>query len=482
MRSRPLVSALLGCVAGLYLACGPAQSPPATSSTVRVANSTPKAVAPATPLAVALAPAAPVAPIASVAPLSRIALRAHRVVDVRGGRALSDATILVEGDRIVAVGSHVVVPSDARVVDLGDATIVPGLVDAHTHLLDEMRAPLSEESNHLRAVAQRTTTARALRGAAVAREDLEAGITTVRDAGNAGLNGDVALRDAIAAGWVDGPRMLVSTRALAPLGGQFGSLSREAQPLVELEYSTVRGPESARQAVRQAVFDGADWIKVIAESDGRTLSLDEVKAIVEEARASHRKVAVHATTLEASKVAIDAGVDSIEHGYTLGDPELLAMARKKIALVPTDPPLDVLLPLLDSIPVAKDRARAAEAMRVFDEKKRRRLSRAFALGVRIVGGSDAYWLVPGKTRGQVSVATVRGYAAAGLPPLAILRAWTLHAAELLGMEDRIGAVEPGRLADLLAVQGDPLADVGALEHAVFVMKNGFVVKDHPTRP
>ena len=206
-------------------------------------------------------------------------------MDVKAGKILEDRGVWIEGDRIKEVGPITDVrkhaPRDVEEVDLRDATILPGLIDCHSHLLMNFSKQMGDDANMLLTVAQLGTTRRALLGVAMAREDLEAGFTTVRDLGNSGVNGDVALREAIQAGWVVGPRIVASTRALSAVGGQFASLVPEAQKLIEQEYVAISGVEEARRAVRQAIYDGADCIKVIVNTGPRVLSLEEMKVIVD---------------------------------------------------------------------------------------------------------------------------------------------------------------------------------------------------------
>ena len=244
------------------------------------------------------------------------AIRASRYVDVKAGVMRPRPVLLIQGGRITSVGSDSAIPAGAKVIDLGGLTLLPGLIDVHTHLLENYEAGLNDDRNMLLTVAQMSAAKRALLGAATGREDLMAGITSVRDLGNSGYNGDVALRDAIEAGWVVGPRMEVSTRALSATGGQFGSLTPAAQALVAQEYAVVDGADDARGAVRQAMYDGADVIKVIVNTNPRVLSLAEMQAIVDEAHGQGRRVAAHATDDASVRVAAEAGVDSIEHAYS----------------------------------------------------------------------------------------------------------------------------------------------------------------------
>ncbi|MGZ3456942.1 MAG: amidohydrolase family protein [Archangium sp.] len=407
---------------------------------------------------------------------ARLALRAARLLDGKRPTPLPDAVVLIEGTRIKAVGSGLPIPAGTRIIDLGEATLLPGLIDAHSHLLlnDDPNLGIA---NTVATVAQMSPADRALMGVKLGQEDLEAGITTVRDLGNSGINGDVSLRNAIERGWVTGPRIFASTRALAPPGGQFGPLQPQAQALVEQEYVPLSGVEDARRAVRQALFDGADCIKVIVGNGRNMLSLEELKVIVEEAHRMKRKVAAHATDEETTRLAVEAGVDSIEHGYEISDDVLKLMARKHIYLVPTDGPLEqCMLSTPASAPPEKRRHQERVCKRTISESNNR-LRRAMALGVPIAAGSDQFTDEPGLTRGQASMKMFGAYADAGLKPADIIRAATMNAAELLGLQDRIGSIEPKKLADIIAVKGDPLKDIRELEHVDFVMKGGRVIRE-----
>jgi imidazolonepropionase-like amidohydrolase len=415
---------------------------------------------------------------AQAAPPKTTVVRAARMLDVRTGTVVANASIVVTGARITAAGANVATPAGAAVIDLGDVLLMPGLIDAHTHLLQNYEGRVgSDDPNMVLTVAAMGTTRRALLGVAMGRQDLEAGITTVRDLGNSGWNGDVALRDAITAGWVVGPRIVASTRALAAAGGQFGGLAPEAQKLIENEYVVISGVEEARKAVRQAFYDGADVIKVIVNTGPRVVSLDELKVIVEEAHRVGKRVAAHATSDQATRIAADAGVNSIEHGYSLPDDAIKTMKDKGIFLVPTDYPAEFYADALGGTLTAEERANRLAAARTFVVQSSDRLMRAAKAGVRIAYGSDEYYDAPGQSRGQSSLLTLRAYQEAGMSPLDVLRAATLNSADLLGLGDRIGAIEAGKLADIIAVDGDPTKDVKDLSRVRFVMKGGQVVRN-----
>ncbi|HJR06750.1 MAG TPA: amidohydrolase family protein [Pyrinomonadaceae bacterium] len=410
----------------------------------------------------------------------RIAVRAARMLDVRSGNVVTNAVVIIENGRIQAAGSALAIPAGAEVIDLGGAMLLPGLSDSHTHLLQNYDKNVGgDDPNMILTVTQLGTTKRALLGAMQAREMLEAGFTAVRDLGNSGWNGDVALRDAIRANWVAGPRLFASTRALSASGGQFGNVSAETQKIVEQEYVVISGVEEARRAVRQAFYDGADLIKVIVNTGPRVVSLEELKVIVEEAHRVNRKVSAHAIGDTATRIAAEAGVDSIEHAYTVPDDVLKLMAAKKIFLVPTDFPAEFYLP---PNLTPEQREAALRNIKGFTSGSRERLARAIKMGVRISAGSDSYYAEPNRTRGQTSKLMFRAYLESGMTPLEIIRAATINNAELfLGERAPFGTIENGKFADLIAVAGDPLKDITELENVRFVMKGGAVVKNELTQ-
>ena len=300
----------------------------------------------------------------------------------------------------------------------------------------------------------------------------------MRNVGHSGIDGDVALRDAINAGRVAGPRILASGRKLIALGSYIQNLNPAlAQTIVEQEFLTMDSPDRARQAVLQNAFYNVDLIKVAA-SDG--ISVSELMAVVEEAHRQHLKVAVHAPDVASIQTAIEAGADSIEHGNDVTDEQLKIMRDKGIFIVIT-PTFwggfftKISQPTIVMSPALKSRLAAS------DERRRQRVAsftqRILKSGVKFAAGSDMCWFYPGKTRGQASATIFANLHDAGMPSLDIIRAVTTSAAELLGWQDRVGAVEFGKFADLIAVAGDPIADVTELERVRFVMKDGKVIKN-----
>jgi len=429
--------------------------------------------------------------VAAQAPAPATLVKAGRLLDPRTGNVLSPAIVLIEDGKIKEVGTPSQVqlhaPAGVKTIDLGSATLLPGLIDSHTHLLlDVIVPPEAERARRnngdfvpglLLAIVE-SPSKRVLLGAQLAREDLESGFTTVRNLGHSGVDGDVALRDAINARRVPGPRILGSGRKLITPGSYLQSLNPAlAESILQQEFLRIEGADAARQAVRENVFYNIDLIKVTVDDD---LTVVEMKAIVEEAHSQHLKVAAHAASAGAIQTAIDGGADSIEHGNDVTDEQLKAMRDKGIFIdiTPTfwggfftkiSEPTIVMSPALKS-----DLANS-------DERRRQRVTgfiqRILKSGVKFAAGSDMCWFYPGKTRGQASATIFANLHDAGMPPLDILRAVTTNAAEMLGWQDRVGAVEPGKFADLVAVSGDPIADIHELERVRFVMKGGQVVKN-----
>jgi imidazolonepropionase-like amidohydrolase len=413
-----------------------------------------------------------------------ILLKADRMLDVRSGKYVANAGVLVENDKIKEAGPLTEVqahaPKAAQIIDVGTATLLPGLVDCHAHLLTSGTSILPQETI-LNATAGMSPTARVLLGAHNARDDLEAGFTTVRVVGHSGIDGDVALRDAIARGWLVGPRIQAAARKLAPPGGQALHLNPAiADQIIDQEFLQVGSADEARRAVREDLLYGADLIKVVADADNRFITPEEMKAIVEEAHRAKVKVAVHATTVTGIQAAVDAGVDSIEHGNDITDEQLKTMREKGIFLDITEllfgGRLRAMIEKRQVLP-----AQLQQGLKAYEQMEAKRtparIARILKSGVKFTTGSDMWFDYPGKTRGEATALMFGALKDLGMTPADVIRAATVNAAESLGWQDRIGTVEPGKLADIIAVAGDPLVDVTQLEDVQFVMKGGEVVKN-----
>jgi imidazolonepropionase-like amidohydrolase len=429
-------------------------------------------------------------PAQSAVPVTLI--KAGRLLDPRTGNILAPAAVLIEDGKIKEVGSpsqlQAAAPAGVKIIDLGSATLLPGLIDGHTHLfMDIVVLPEVEQDRHsnglfapelLLAIVE-SPSKRTLLGAQMAREDLESGITTVRNLGHSGIDGDTELRDAINAGRVPGPRVLASGRKLETRGETYVQNLNPAlaDSILQQEFLFIDGADQARQAVRQNVFHNVDVIKVTAEEN---LTVPELAAAIEEAHRNHLKVAVHAIDKTSIQTAIDAGADSIEHGNEVTDEQVKQMRDKGIYLdlTPTfygGGYLKFAEPVIVIPPAARAErlSSAARSKQRYDQL----VQRVLKSGVKFAAGSDMCWFYPGQTRGQASTATFVKLRQAGMSALDVIRAVTVNAAEMLGWGDRIGTIEPGKFADLVAVAGDPIADITELERVRFVMKDGQVVRN-----
>ncbi|MGE0441226.1 MAG: amidohydrolase family protein [Gemmatimonadales bacterium] len=401
-------------------------------------------------------------------------IRAGRLFDSEAGTFTGPREILVKDGRITAVGERVDHPAGARIVDLSRSTVLPGLIDAHTHLLylEGIGPGLTMEG--VKALVDEGLPLRALHGAARARTFLQAGITTVRDLGNAGRFGDVALREAIEDGSVDGPRMFVSGPGLSPFGGQFPGLDPGYQSLAADEYQIVHNAEEAADLVRQNVTNGATVIKIYSNNTPNRgyLTLEEIRAIVASARLHGVRVAAHATDDGAVYRAALAGVNSVEHAYQVADSTLALMARTGVTMTPTD--IDSLTMIqYFSLSSAGSPPPSPAQIGQFLAGQRDRLRRAVNAGVTITAGSDNY-LDLKRAQGSAAKRNLFAYRAAGMTAVQVLQAATINDARLLGQEGRLGVIKPGAFADIIAVDGNPEQDFGALERIRFVMKAGTI--------
>ncbi len=396
------------------------------------------------------------------------AIKAARVLDVRTGQMIANAVILIEGERIIAIGPKVVVPENAEVIDLKTMTVLPGLIDCHTHLT--FAPGVGGVSGLTQSIPRQ-----ALIGAKNARITLQAGFTTVRNVGASGYS-DIALRDAINAGDVPGPRIVASGPSLGITGGHCDEnyLPWEFHHKAE---GVADGVENVMAKTREVIKYGANVIKFC--STGGVLSLgddpkaaeftfEEMKTIVSEAHRLGRKVAAHAHGGEGLKQAVLAGVDSIEHGTYIDDEGIKLMKEKGTYLVPTIYLTEWFMENYEKLSLpAQIIAKAKEVMPAM----KKNLTHAIQQGVPVAFGTDAAVYPHGLNAREFAV-LVR----MGLTPLQAIQTATVHASKLIGHDDRLGAVEVGKLADLIAVEGDPTKDVTTLERVKFVMKGGAVFK------
>jgi len=397
-----------------------------------------------------------------------VVIRAGRLLDVRTGKTLANQIIIIQDDKIASVGSGTQIPAGAQVIDLSTATVMPGLIDAHTHITMTTNFGYSRLGISI--------PRQALNGARNARVTLDAGFTTIRNVGASGFT-DVALRDAINAGDVPGPRMLVSGPALSITGGHCDD------NLLPFEWhaqsdGVADGVESVQRKTREIIKYGADLIKICATGgvlshgdnpQASQYTLDEMKAVVADAHRLGRKVAAHAHGAQGIRWASEAGVDSIEHGSYIDDAAIAEMKKNGTYLVPTLYLADWFLANAERIGTPPELiAKGREVM----PAARKNVARAFAAGVKVGFGTDAAVYPHGLNAHEFAVMVKLG-----LTPLQAIQAATINDADLLGWSDKVGTLEPGKWADVVAVDGDPLADVTTLERVKFVMKGGEVVKN-----
>jgi len=409
-------------------------------------------------------------PVHSQPSVHRTIVHAGKLLDVKTGAMLSDQGIVIEGDKIISVGPMAglkLMGSEQR-IELGNATVMPGMIDAHTHLT--FNPQFGYESLAI------SIPREALIGARNARVTLDAGFTTVRNVAADGY-ADVALRDAINAGDVPGPRMLVSGPPLSITGGHCDN------DLLPFEYHATAdgvadGVEQVQHKVREVIKYGADLIKVCAtggvlskgdDPNASQYTLEEMKAIVADAHRLGRRVAAHAHGAQGVIWASEAGVDSVEHGHLMNDEAIATLKKNGTYLVPT-------LYLIDW-----HREHAAQAnlpefvkwkMELVSKTAKENVRKAIAAGVKIGMGTDAAVYPHGLNAHELAV-----YVSLGMSPLQAIQTTTINDADLLGWSDKVGTIEPGKWADIIAVDGDPSRDVTTLQHVKFVMKGGEVVKN-----
>ncbi len=412
---------------------------------------------------------------AQTPPKQTVLIKAGRLIDVRNGRVLNDQAILIESDRVKEVGPANQLASKAagaRVVDLSGATVLPGMIDCHTHIL--LQGDITSEDYDVQLLKE-SIPFRTIRATVAARTGLMNGFTAMRDLETEGaMYADVDVKRAINAGYIDGPRMFVSTRAFSATG-MYPLTGYSWELRVPEGVQIVDGADNIRRAVREQVKYGADWIKYYSDrryyvKDGALHSWvnftdEEVRALVDESHRLGRKVAAHAMGREGIESALRAGVDSIEHGDGLDDEMMDLMIKRGAYWCPT---------IYVGVYVAEGRAAAgAPIWNTMIELEAKAFNKAVKKGVKIAFGTDAGGFAWTENEAKEFSYMVRY----GMTPMQAIQSATISAATLLDAANDIGSIEPGRYADIIAVKDNPLDDVTRLEHVEFVMKGGRVIKN-----
>ena len=421
--------------------------------------------------------------VSALAADQSVVLKAARMFDGKSNALVQNAVVIVQRDKIIDAGSNLPIPNGAQVIDLGDATLSPGFIDAHTHLTLDFSGDYN--LRRLKEV-DLNVSEQAIIATAHARATVEAGFTTVRDLGSRFVGSrefvDVALRNSINKGVVVGPRMLVATKGIGATGGHFDPTSGFRDFLFgrEPDYTDgiIDSPDDARKAVRFEVKNGADVIKAAVsggvlsltdEVDTPQLTPAEMAAVVDESHRLRKKVAVHCHGDQAAREAIEAGVDSIEHGSFMKPETLTRMKNKGVFLTPTLMATEWIMSKLENYPPAlQAKAKAAAAARSDMFRN------AVKLVVRISFGTDAAVFPHGQNAKEFKLMVDLG-----MTPTDALKSATASDAELFGIAQKTGALEKGKLADIIAMPGDPLTDITATERVFFVMKEGKIIRNGP---
>ena len=384
-----------------------------------------------------------------------VAIKAGKLLDPETGKTTANQVILVEGNRIKEIGANVAIPAEAKIIDLSKATVLPGLFDAHSHLCMTV-IPKRDHGNYYFTTLLDSTGYRAIEGVANGMAMLQSGFTTVRDVGNAGNYADTDLRRAIEAGWVQGPTIVNAGIIIAPYGGQF-HLQPEKKDLATPEYLFADTRDEMRKAIRQNIHFGAKVIKIVVDDQDYIYSTEDIRFMIAEAHAAGVKLAAHCWTHAGAHNAAEAGVDSIEHGFRMTDEDLQLAKKNNVTLVGTE---------------FTEKLTGTEEHKIWVD----RLKRAHKIGVNMAFGTDVIDALPGETRGTLAVDYIQSWIEAGVPAADTLRAMTVNAARLLGVDKERGFLRPGMAADIIATPENPIEDIRTLKRVSFVMKDGTIIK------
>ncbi len=383
------------------------------------------------------------------------AIKAGRLVDTESGTVKNNQVLLVENGKIKSIGENVSIPSGATTIDLSKSTVLPGLFDMHTHLCMDV-IEQRDHGNYYFTSLLDPDSYRAIQGVVNARTMLESGFTSARDVGNEGNYACVSVRRAIQKGMIPGPTFYTAGRIIAPYGGQF-QMQPDKQKLGEPEYFYADTRDEMVKAIRENIHYGATVIKIVVDDQRYIYSVEDIKFMIDEAARAGLKLAAHCWTLPGARNAALAGVASIEHGFDMTDEVLEIAKRNSVVLVGTD----------------------YLALRTNDKAHKQwvdRLQRAYKIGVTMAYGTDVIDQRPGQTRGTEAIMGIDPWVEAGVPAREILKAMTINAAKLLGVEKERGLLREGLAADIIAVPDNPLDNITTLKKVSFVMKDGKVVK------
>ena len=392
-------------------------------------------------------------------------IKAGHLFDSRSGRVLDNQVIIVKEGRIVQVGPNLKYAASDTVIDLSDSWVLPGLMDCHVHITSNY--PYRKYAGIASIYSTESTSLRALRGAAIAKQLLEGGFTTIKDIGNDANYATADVIKAIRFGWSVGPTIYYSGKIIAPYGGQTTSVNPEHEGLWQMEYLDGDSPDEIRKAVRKNIYNGANTIKMVSDDHPAYFSQEDIKTAVDEAKKAGMKVTVHVMGGEAARNVIMGGAAAIEHGFYLDDELLKLMKERGTFLVGTDMSADNFY----AYGMSMEAAKSTEA-KVVD-----RLKRAYRMGTKMAFGTDIIIDIEGLNRFQSNLQILQTWKKAEIPAAYVVQTMTLYSAELLGTEKTRGVIEPNYFADIIAVKADPTKNIDAISGVNFVMKNGRVIKN-----